>query len=188
SLKARLRERAAYYLANPDVSSRDPFDEVILLLNGRAIDWTLTDSLTLAVRCRFLRDHNDSYYWGVPLDADFHLVESTTETDVEIQVRLITPSDYPTSGWAAYEGVIQSYATIRMPGGEVMHKALNTVRLSPGDPDRVCFELRPAVGHNYVGTSIPMTLRLISRGLRRDIQLSVTPESEREEDFLFSEA
>jgi hypothetical protein len=38
SLKARLRERAAYYLTNPGESVRDPFDQIIMLLNGVEVD------------------------------------------------------------------------------------------------------------------------------------------------------
>jgi hypothetical protein len=94
---------------------------------------------------------------------------------VELEVRLITPADYPTSGMPFPDGTISEYVAIGMPGGGVMHKPENTIRVAPGDPDRVTFELKPKFGHGPISLIDGVTLRLLSRGLRRDIPLRLTP-------------
>jgi hypothetical protein len=165
-----LPERAAYYAANPDASPRNPFDQFSLLVNGNSVDWN-SQPLSIDVgRYRF--KWGDESHVTVCVETAFHLSESAQDTELDIDVRLISERLFYRSGWQYGNNAAQTYMTIPMPDGRVMHKALNSIRLSKGDPDKVRFDLYPFSNDESVGLH-DVTLRLISNGLRRDLVLNL---------------
>jgi hypothetical protein len=167
-LKKQLKERASYYATHPGSTTRDPFNQFTLLLNGGAVDWAAD---TMPVTARLVHKEYPSR-WALPIEAAFHLTDDAVENELEINVRLITPPLYDRSGWDWGGGTNQIYTTVSMPDGRVMHKPLNTVRLSSGDPDTIGFNLFPT--DVSIRNVQPMILRLIASGLRRDIVLEVS--------------
>jgi hypothetical protein len=169
-LKHRLRERAAYYASHPGSSTRNPFDQISLLLNGQLVDWS-SERIAFSAPARWLNP-GDEATQAVSIDAAFHLLDTAVDTELDIDVRLITRADFPRSGWEISRGSSQIYTSITMPDGCVMHKPLSAVRVSLGDPDKTVFDLYPDENVS-APTLYPMTLRLISSGLRRDLHLEV---------------
>lgn len=164
-LKTKLRQRAVYYLANPMTPTRNPFDQLTVLFNGEPIDFG-----ALVVRRSVVRDFDpSSSKYALTLDFAFHLREAAVDNELDVDVRLITRSKFDRSGWRFDRGSSQLYTTIAMPDGRVMHKPLNAARVCLGDADKIVFDLYT---DRMVGVE-PMTLRLISSGLRRDVALEV---------------
>lgn len=159
-LRAKLRERASYYLQHPLDNAGNPFSQMTIVLNGQSLGPD-TDSIAIRARSAFPE------FPGIScIDASFHFSDGTLESR-EIEVRLITSELFPSSGWHGSSFV---YTSIAMPDGRIMHKPLAPVRIAPSDPDTVTFDLR--VGGQRLGVQ-SMTLRLICSGLVRDLELSV---------------
>jgi hypothetical protein len=175
-LKSRLRERAAYYALNPRASTRNPFDQITLLLNGQVVDCAAArEAIPVVANSRLVTLRDNDRAWALNINAAFHLRDDSVAVEpVEVEVRLITDVSFPLAGWELPDGPTQIYTTISMPGGDVMHKPLNTIRVSPGDPDKVEFDLLLSEFDYDAQSSLVMTLRLISAGLRRDLQLHVS--------------
>lgn len=169
-LKQRLRQRASYYLSNPAASTRNPFDQLSILLNGELLNW---DSDTVRVTGFLLPLNTHNREPTIRIDAAFHLLDNAIDSELDVDVRLITEARFARSGWQYHGGGSQVYSTITMPDHRVMHKASNTVRVSIGDPDQVIFDLFPGKHPLQENAEYPMTLRLMASGLRRDVALQV---------------
>ncbi len=169
-LKRRLRERATYYALHPGSSTRDPFAQISLLLNGQVVDWA-SERTIFSAPTRWL-DPPAEEKQAVRIDAAFHLLDTALDAELDIDVRLITRADFPRSGYEITRSSNQIYKSITMPDEHVMHTPSNSLRLSLGDADRAVFDLYPAKNID-VPRQHPMTLRLISSGLRRDLHLGV---------------
>ena len=169
-LKQELYKRAAYYAANPGTPSRDPFSQFMLLLNGVTIE--ASDSTVDIESNLTFREENNSYRHYLPLEAAFHLSEDALDTEINVDVRLITDATLSSSGRSFSENTSEIYTTIPMPDGQLMHKPNNPVRISLGDPDKAVFDLYPqGIKSEQVYL---MTLRLLSSGLQRDISVQVS--------------
>jgi hypothetical protein len=169
-LKAELTRRASYFLQHPEAPSSSPLDELRLVVNGTKFDSGANNG---AVKSRM------SYEGGfiVPVDIGIHLAETSLVSGVSIDVRLITPSTFKVSGFKSV-GHEFIYSTVELLDGRIMHKPLMPVEVSVGDPAGVKFELHSNSGDVHaVAGSHQMTLRLISSGFVRDMQLVVTAES-----------
>lgn len=168
-LKGRLRERAAYYLAHPEASARNPFEQFSIIVNGVSVTGT-TESID--VEAPVFWPANDAGQ-HVRLDVALHLADNAILPELEVNLRLITSNKFIECGWWMSKSSSQTYTTIDMPDGRLMHRPLSAIRLSPGDPDKIAFDLAP----NEILTgesSGVMTLRLLVEGLRRDITINFT--------------
>jgi hypothetical protein len=169
-LKQRLRERALYYASHPSTSTRNPFDQLAILLNGELLNW---QSKTVCVTASVQPPTDYHSEHAVRIVAAFHLLDGALDAEVDLDVRLITGANFVRSGWGYPTGGSQVYATITMPDGRVMHKPLDRVRVSAGDPDQVVFDLYRRTRPLEEDVEYPMTLRLIAAGLQWDVALQV---------------
>jgi hypothetical protein len=168
-LKRQLRDRASYYIAHPETSIRDPFEQFSLFINGELVDWRV-GTIDIKSPLKLIGSGKEADF-GISIDASFHLGEDAVESPLRIETRLITPPEFKNSGWENDRGPSYVYSIIEMPDGRIMHKAADAVDVSVGDPDKVVFDLYPET--QDIEGKYPMVLRLFSQGLRRDLSLNV---------------
>jgi len=82
-LKQRLRQRASYYLSNPAASTRNPFDQMSILLNGELLNW---HSDIVRVTASVSPPTGYDRESAIRIDAAFHLLDSALDSELEVDV------------------------------------------------------------------------------------------------------
>lgn len=163
-LKKQLFKRASYYITNPFATTKNPFKQLALLVNGAAADLS-AEAVVLPAALLM----SDDFAIGLIVEISLHLTDEEADEEIEVDVRLISSSSFPTAEHRIGPGTKATYTSIPMRDGRVLHRPLSTsIRLSGGDPDIVVFHL---IHDGVWQREDLMTLRLFCSGVRRDLPL-----------------